>query len=265
MSEHRRPSEPTIDLPPGAAPPVRHSSGPHAESTRSPSYPGSPMQYDGSNKQLYTVATPPTPQLPRYDAGPIAGGDYKADAGKFTEEPGAYYPGGADSYNNNSVMLMPPTSMTPGPQNYVDQHQPQMPQPPYQTYQSNRQVPQQQQYQAPLPMTPPQMSQQQQHSQIYQQTSGPQHQMSSPPPMSPPVQTSQPGATMPMQFNPRNPNNLPVKGNGERDWSSSLCACSDVGVCTSYLFISFFFPSSTKIFTRAKLLAGKGSSRFTHS
>ncbi|KLO16142.1 PLAC8-domain-containing protein [Schizopora paradoxa] len=35
-----------------------------------------------------------------------------------------------------------------------------------------------------------------------------------------------------MQFNPRNPGNLPVKPNGERDWSSSLCACSDVGVCT---------------------------------
>jgi len=218
--------EPTIDLPPGAAAPVRHGSGPHtmAESTRSPSYPGSPTQADGARAQLYTVAAPPTPQLPRYDS------DYKADERKYSEEPGSFYPAGPEPVNT----MMPMPSMTPGPQNFVgQQQQQQMPQAPYQTYQPQRQTSQpqqQQQYQAPLPMTPPQQ-QQQQHTQIFQQTPGPQHQMSSPPPLSPGNQTSQPGPTMPMQFNPRNPNNLPVKPNGERDWSTSLCACSDVGTC----------------------------------
>jgi len=215
---HRRPSEPTIDLPPGA---------------RSPSYPGTPTQYDGAKNQLYTVATPPTPQLPSYDSGGLA--DFKPpDGGQYTEEPKSFYNPGAPE--PVSAMMM--SSPAPGPQNFVGQ--PQMPQPPYQVYQPPHQMSQHQQYQAPLPMTPPQMAQQQQqqqhqHSQIYQQQQQqaptPHHQMSSPLPLSPGMQTSQPGPTMPMGFNPRNPKNMPVGLNGERDWSSGLCDCSNVGLC----------------------------------
>ncbi len=64
-----------------------------------PSYPGSPTQADGAKTQLYTVAAPPTPQLPRYDI------DYKADERKYTEEPGSFYPAGPEPVN--TMMPMP--------------------------------------------------------------------------------------------------------------------------------------------------------------